>query len=114
MDFIDTSMAQTLQQYGLLGFVVVSVFGFSGWLFKKTMIYFINNIEKKDMQLAQMASEFVAALRANSEVTNGLKETIMEISHATNVTSDALERLITANKDEHAQILHFARMREIN
>lgn len=102
--------AQALKDYGLVGFIVVMVLAFCGWLFHKTLLHFIKSIEKKDDRMAEMGSQFREAFIGNTNAIQRLNEAVVKLSDTTENIVDNFERFILQNKDDHREILDHIRI----
>lgn len=58
---------EALKSYGMAGFIILSVLGFSAWILHKVLVHFMGSIERKDTQLSEMGERFTASLDANTQ-----------------------------------------------
>ena len=101
---------QALKDYGIVGFIVVTVLLFCGWLFHKTLIHFMKSIDKKDDRIAEMGVQFREAFVGNTNALQRLNEAVIKLSDTTEDVVASFERSLLQNKDDHREILDHVRM----
>ena len=100
---------QVLEKYGLFGFMLVAVFIFSGWVMRRVVNHFIENIVRKDDQITEMSGRFTAALDANTKAIHELAQTEEKRSLTSEGIISGFNLMANQSKLEHSEILEYVR-----
>lgn len=104
---------QVLKNYGLIGFIILSVLLFSGWIVNKIITHFLAKDISKDSQMVAMNENMIDALGANTSAIQRLAESHHEISLTMQTLSASIEHHAQVDRQEHANLISLFRVSNI-